>query len=90
VAIVLYFIGNKEKIMPPIQEQLQANFTDLKNRFAEIVEQTDINNKASIYVGTVKRTIRKHPIPSLIAGLALGFIIGKLLSDSDETGSSEK
>lgn len=76
--------------MNPIQEQLQANFADLKNRFAAIVEETDINHKASVYTAKVKSTIQKHPIPSLIVGLTFGFIIGKLLSDSDETESSEK
>jgi len=76
--------------MTPIQEQFQANFAELKNRFAAIVEETDINQKASVYTAKVKSTIKKHPIPSLLAGLAFGFIIGKLLSDSDEVESSEE
>jgi ElaB/YqjD/DUF883 family membrane-anchored ribosome-binding protein len=76
--------------MKPIQEQIQANFTDLKNRLNAIVEETDINHKASVYTAKVKSTIQKYPIPSLVVGLAFGFLVGKLLSDSEEAESSKE
>jgi ElaB/YqjD/DUF883 family membrane-anchored ribosome-binding protein len=76
--------------MQPIQDQLQENFTEIKKRLAMFAEENELSQKASIYSTKVKETIKKYPIPSLIIGLAAGFVIGKLLSDSQESEKSEE
>lgn len=66
-----------------MQDTIQDTLNSLKLQLETYSKEYKIQEKANYYTSKTKDTIQKHPIPSLLAGLAIGFLIGKLLSDSD-------
>lgn len=68
--------------MSPIQDQLKERFEKTQAKISKALEDNVVVEKAEHLVSKTRETIQKHPIPSLLAGLAIGFLIGKLLSDS--------
>lgn len=70
--------------MSPIQEQLKARVEQTQEQILKLIEEKQIPEKLERLTSKTKETIKKHPIQSLLVGLAVGFLVGKLLSGSKE------
>jgi ElaB/YqjD/DUF883 family membrane-anchored ribosome-binding protein len=68
-----------------MQDSIQDTLNSVKQRLEVYAQEYQLEEKTRFYTNKAKETIQKHPIPSLVAGLAVGFLLGKLLSDSDES-----
>lgn len=70
--------------MSPIQDQLKARVEQTQEQILKLMEDKQIPEKVERLTSVTKDTIKKHPIQSLLVGLALGFFVGKLFSGSEK------
>lgn len=68
---------------------LNDSIQEIKQRLLAYSKELEIQQKAEFYTAKAKETIQNYPIPSLLTGLAIGFILGRLLSDSDDSTESK-
>lgn len=71
-----YFRGNKirEKCMSQITEKID----ELGKKGAELLQDEELRARLNELKGDVEGNIRRHPIASILAAVAAGYIIGKL------------
>lgn len=68
-----------EKIIENINHRLD----DALDRGKRIVEDEELAERIDELKIRAEATIRKHPLKSLAAGLAAGYLLGKLFSSDD-------
>lgn len=68
-----------EKIIENINHQLD----DALERGKRIVEDEELADRIDELKARAEVVIRKHPLKSLAAGLAAGYLLGKLFNSDD-------
>lgn len=68
-----------EEIIHNLNERLDRALA----RGKEIMRDEDFQQRVLEAKDTVESTIRKHPVRSVLIGLAAGYIIGKFLGSDD-------
>jgi ElaB/YqjD/DUF883 family membrane-anchored ribosome-binding protein len=71
-------------IMAPLSDNLETRLRILQTRITRSIESGEIEKKAFELKEKAETLIKKHPIESLVVGALLGFVIGKILSGSDD------
>lgn len=66
-----------------IIENLNDQLDNALERGKRIVEDDELADRVEIYKKKAEKTIKKHPLKSIAAGLAVGYILGKLFSADD-------
>lgn len=69
--------------MENVFEKMQSTFTDLASKTSEFIERAELDTKIKAVGEKTKKVVREHPLESILAGVALGFIIGRLFRRND-------
>lgn len=68
-----------DKIIDSLNKQLDKAIEKGK----QIVEDENLLEKAEELKSITESTIRKHPIRTVLIGVGIGYLIGKILSSND-------
>lgn len=68
-----------EEIIQNLNERIDRALAKSK----EIVEDEEFQQRVQELKDRAETTIRKHPVKSVAIGLAIGFLIGKLINSDD-------
>jgi hypothetical protein len=72
----VYFRGNK--IREFFMSQITEKIDQLGKKGAELLQDEELKARLNDLKGDVEGNIRKHPIVSMLAAVAAGYILGKL------------
>ena len=71
-----------------MNDEIIANLNDRLDRAIDrgrdLLADEQLQQKVEEVRLNAENTIRKHPVKSVLVGLAVGLLIGKLLSSDDE------
>lgn len=67
-----------------IIESLNTKLDLALEKGRQLMEDEELQQRLEDAKVIAEETVRKHPIKSVIAGLAVGFLIGKVLSGDDD------
>lgn len=70
--------------MAPLSDSLETRLRILQARITRTIESGEIEKKAFELKERAETIIKKHPFESLVVGAFIGFVIGKILSGSDD------
>lgn len=70
--------------MAPLSDTLETRLQIVQTRIKRAIQSGEIEQKAFELKEKAETIIKKHPIESLVAGALMGFLIGKILSGSDD------
>ncbi len=69
-----------EEIIQSLNDKLDVAI----ERGKELINDEQIQERIKEVKEVTEETVRKHPIKSILVGLAVGFLIGKALSGDDD------
>lgn len=71
-----------------MNDEIVKNVTDKLDlaleRGKQLIEDEEVQQRIQDLKNLAEETVRKHPIKSIVVGLAVGFLVGKALSGDDE------
>lgn len=71
-----------------MNDEIVKNVTDKLDlafeRGKQLIEDEEVQQRIQDLKNVAEETVRKHPIKSIVVGLAVGFLVGKALSGDDE------
>ncbi|MFY0698532.1 MAG: hypothetical protein JXR11_11810 [Balneola sp.] len=71
-----------------MNDEIVKNVTDKLDlaleRGKQLIEDEEVQERIQDLKNVAEETVRKHPIKSVIVGLAVGFLVGKALSGDDD------
>lgn len=71
-----------------MNDEIVKNVTDKLDlaleRGKQLMEDDQVQERIQDLKNVAEETVRKHPIKSIVVGLAVGFLVGKALSGDDE------
>jgi ElaB/YqjD/DUF883 family membrane-anchored ribosome-binding protein len=69
--------------MENVFQKMQSSFTDLASKTSEFIENAELEAKFKAVGDKTKKVVREYPLESVLAGVALGFLIGRLFRRND-------
>lgn len=71
-----------------MNDEIVKNVTDKLDlaleRGKQLIEDEEVQERIQDLKNVAEETVRKHPIKSIVVGLAVGFLVGKALSGDDD------
>lgn len=71
-----------------MNDEIVKNVTDKLDlaleRGKQLMEDDQVQERIQDLKNVAEETVRKHPIKSIVVGLAVGFLVGKALSGDDD------
>lgn len=71
-----------------MNDEIVKNVTDKLDlaleRGKQLIEDEEVQQRIQDLKNVAEETVRKHPIKSIVVGLAVGFLVGKALSGDDD------
>ena len=71
-----------------MNDEIVKNVTDKLDlaleRGKQLIEDEEVQERIQDLKNVAEETVRKHPIKSILVGLAVGFLVGKALSGDDD------
>lgn len=68
-----------EEIISNLNERLDKTI----DKGREIIQEEELQQQIDVLKDKAEVLIRKHPVKSVLIGVAVGFLVGKLLSSED-------
>jgi ElaB/YqjD/DUF883 family membrane-anchored ribosome-binding protein len=71
-----------------MNDEIVKNMTDKLDlaleRGKQLIEDEEVQERIQDLKNVAEKTVRKHPIKSVLVGLTVGFLVGKALSGDDD------
>lgn len=69
--------------MDNVFQKMQTSFIDLASKTSAFIEKAELDVKLQVAGEQTKKLVRKYPLESLLAGLAVGYLLGRLFRRND-------
>lgn len=66
------------------EQKIRQKIADTQSRLKSLVDEYPLDELVEDKLAQLKTTIKKYPTESVLVGLGIGFVLGKLFSSSEE------
>ncbi len=67
-----------------LKDAAMVEIEKLLQKGKDLLENEELRERADALKNKAEETIKKHPIKSVVIGLGIGYLIGKILKSNDD------